>query len=126
MQGAPFYDAGTSEARGIRKGVLLARRVLRRLLRPMLFQLDTELRAMANRQDQLDHRVKAALAMGWDHVALVRRLAALEDRVEELTARAEREAATASEARPALRYAGRDDHRVDGPRHHATPHSKVS
>jgi outer membrane murein-binding lipoprotein Lpp len=48
--------------------------------------LGGEVQALAARQAALADDARAALALGWDHVALVRRLARLEDRVEQLAA----------------------------------------
>jgi hypothetical protein len=97
-----FYHAGCQEPKGLRRVVVPFRRLLRRLLRP-IFQRQAELLAelsreqgrLAQRQEQLtgqlenltrrleqlDRQVQAATAFGWDYVALVRRLAALEDHV---------------------------------------------
>lgn len=131
MQGAPFYDAGTAEVKGTRKKlVVLARRVVRRLLRPIFFQLDGELRALAQRQDQLDQQLKAALALGWDHVAMARRLAAIEDQLEESRAASGHGRGTATNGHassgPSVLYPTHDGQRVDGTRHLPTPHSRVS
>jgi hypothetical protein len=109
-----FYNAGTDDARGLsRQVVLLPRRLARRLLRPIFLQLaqilqylcirlDAAERAGAQQRDDLERlarqqtalaeHVQASMALGWDHVALVRRLAVLEDRVERLTAQVEAEA----------------------------------
>lgn len=125
MNGSPFYDEGTAPAKGMRKGVVLARRLVRRLLRPMLFRLDGELRALERRQDELERQVKAAMALGWDHVAMARRLAVLEDHVDELMSRGEPDAA-ADGARPSIRYHGPEGSRADEPRHVIAPQSKVS
>jgi hypothetical protein len=95
----------------------------------MLLHLDGELKALAHRQDQLDQQLKAALAMGWDHVALARRLAVIEDHLDELLSRdaaSDRGPLPKSEVRPSIRYPDRDDPRADGPRHLAAPQSKVS
>jgi chromosome segregation ATPase len=173
MDERPFYEAGYHEVKGIRRVVIPFRRLLRRVLRPILVELDNglislegrqvqlelrqaqlELRQaefdvhqndlvqrqndlaerqnefaerqnefaerqnelaqrqneLAQRQTQLDDRqsalnlgdsaatdrlqnrldreLKALLAMGWDHVAVTRRLAALEDHIEMLLSRA--------------------------------------
>ncbi len=102
-----FYNVGCEDPRGPRRVVVLARRALRRVLRPIfqrqvaLFQalcdrldaaerddasLRAELATLARRQDDLNEQTQATIAFGWDYVAMVRRLAALEDRVEALTA----------------------------------------
>ena len=95
-----FYNAGCHEPKGVRRSVVPFRRVLRRMLRPVflrqvelfrelfhrvdhldhsLHALRHELNALAQRQDELSEQLKTTLAFGWDHVAMVRRLAVLED-----------------------------------------------
>lgn len=85
------------------------RRALRRVLRPIflrqveMFQevhhridhldhtchaIRHELHAIARRQDELSEQLKTTLAFGWDYVAMVRRLATLEDQVALLTGNA--------------------------------------
>ena len=121
-----FYNAGGENTKGPRLLLVLVRRALRRILRPIflrqveIFQyliarldgLDTlnaltpkverhqhEIFALnvntdrlqeshnqlSKRQDELSDQVQTALAFGWDYVALVRRLATLEDQVASLT-----------------------------------------
>ncbi len=118
-----FYEAGGHASKGLRGGLVLLRRGLRRILRPVflrqveIFQyliqrldgLDTlapkverhehavfalrvdsdslqeRHRDLSQRQDDLADQVQTALAFGWDYVALVRRLATLEDQVAALT-----------------------------------------
>ncbi|MBX6313213.1 MAG: hypothetical protein IRY99_09910 [Isosphaeraceae bacterium] len=110
MSDLHFYNVGCHEPRGLRRAVIPVRRALRRVLRPIflrqvqIFQslcdrldaaerADQELQAqidgLARRQSQLADQLQATAAFGWDYVAMVRRLAALEDRVEALTARSE-------------------------------------
>jgi hypothetical protein len=48
-----------------------------------------QLAQLDRRDDQLTERFRAVEAFGWDHVALARRVAVLEDRIEELLARNE-------------------------------------
>ena len=50
-------------------------------------QFVAELNSLDRRQNQLDRDLKAVVAMGWDYVAMVRRLAALEEHVEALMQR---------------------------------------
>jgi hypothetical protein len=101
-----FYDAGCSDARGVRRVVVLARRLLRRVLRPIfahqvvLYQylidrLDRcetafrgDIETLSKRQDELAERVETIQAFGWDYVAMVRRLAVLEDQLAALTGQA--------------------------------------
>ncbi len=106
MSDLTFYNVGCAEKSGIRKLIVPPRRVLRRLLRPIfqsqvvLFQwicdrldtgerndlkFDREIKNLNKRQDRLGEQIQATQALGWDHVALVRRLSILEDRVETLS-----------------------------------------
>jgi hypothetical protein len=136
MHGAPFYDEGTSAAQGFRRAVVLARRLLRRLLRPMLFRLDAELKSLDRKYEQLDRRqehldrqLKAAIALGWDHVAMARRLAVLEDHVNELLSRSATSASVANgdgASRPSIRYPGHEGRCADEPRPLIASQSKVS
>jgi hypothetical protein len=105
MSDLAFFNAGCARKTGIRKLIVPPRRALRRLLRPIfqsqvvLFQwicdrldegerndhkLEREFKDLTQRQDRLGEQIQATQALGWDHVALVRRLAVLEDRVEAL------------------------------------------
>jgi hypothetical protein len=113
-----FYNVGCQEPRGARRLVVPARRAMRRLLRPIfqrqveIFQslcdridaaevaeghLRSDLDDLARRQDELADQVQHAIAFGWDYVAMVRRLALLEDRVSSLAAAG----SPAPESRPA-------------------------
>jgi hypothetical protein len=102
MRDFAFYNAGCEPARGARRGMVLARRVLRRILRPMFFHLErvaqslqhqidglcergsADLQRHQRQMDDLQDQVSSASALGWDHVAMARRLALLEDQVERL------------------------------------------
>jgi hypothetical protein len=112
MRDLIFYRAGCEEPRGIRRVLLPARLLLRRLLLPLWQRLveilqgfDLDLERLAQRQTKLEtahddsavqlkrlHQDIAALtrrqsdleAFHLDYDALVRRLAALEDHVETL------------------------------------------
>jgi hypothetical protein len=100
-----FFNAGCHEPRGVRKAVVPVRRLLRRVLRPafqrlveilnsLCDRLDAEEHAtralrqevalLRGRQDRMAAQLQTAVALGWDYVALTRRLAVLEDRVESL------------------------------------------
>ncbi|HEV3167906.1 MAG TPA: hypothetical protein VGZ22_28150 [Isosphaeraceae bacterium] len=117
-----FYNAGCHEPRGLRRGLIAWRRLLRRLLRPIFLRLADILQHICNRLDDHDRAVhslradldrviqrdeqiarhlQAAMSFGWDYVAMTRRLAILEDRVEALTAQAEQ----ANEAGPRSKVA---------------------
>lgn len=98
-----FYHAGFDEPKGPKRAVIPFRRLLRRLLRPMLVRLADLLQSLGDRADEAarrlvavetrmdraEDRLQAAVAFGWDHVAVVRRLAALEDEVAALREAAE-------------------------------------
>ncbi len=88
MRDYRFYGEGM-EPKRLRWVVVPARRGLRRLMRPMLYRqveiledLGRELDEVKSRLDRLDAEVKTLAGLGWDHVAVTRRLAALEDRIE--------------------------------------------
>ena len=119
MSDLAFYEVGCDESSGTRRLLVLARRVLRRILRPFFLRLveilqalcdrldateaaDQVLRAELNdltaRQEDLADRLQATIAFGWDYVALVRRVAVLEDRVETLMS------ANGDESRPSLPF----------------------
>jgi hypothetical protein len=79
--------------RGLWRIFLPFRRLLVRILRPIFLRLaavletlDGEQRRLAERQEWMGQQVDALLNRGWDEAALLRRLAALEQQVEELTA----------------------------------------
>jgi hypothetical protein len=80
-------------------------------------QLGPEVSAATDRlHNRLDRELKALLALGWDHVAVTRRLAVLEDRVEALMSggAAGEPAETCDEsARAVIRYPGPDSRPVD-------------
>jgi hypothetical protein len=87
-----FYNAGYHETKGIRRVVLPFRRALRRVLRPIFLrqvelyqEIDHELNDLSRRQDELAEQLKTTLAFGWDYVAMVRRLAVLEDQIASVT-----------------------------------------
>lgn len=120
MQDFAFYNVGCHNAKGPRGPLVLARRSLRRVLRPMFYrlaelfqhladrldehehrifaiqvetdelkdrhdELDRRHDEMAKRQDELAEQVHTTAALGWDYVALVRRLATIEDQLAVLT-----------------------------------------
>ncbi len=106
MEHLAFYDSGCEpeEGRGLR---VRLRRKVRALLLPMFLRLEDLLRSICHRLDVAEHEAKdlknqvddlrrrqeelaaklpATLAFGWDYVAMVRRLAILEEHVETLLA----------------------------------------
>lgn len=86
MSAFAFYEAGCDDVRGKRRITVPLRRLLRRLLRPIFLRLRDQLDSLDRRQDRLERDLKAIEAMGWDHVAMSRRLAMLEDHIEALLA----------------------------------------
>lgn len=91
-----FYNAGCNEPKGVRRITVMVRRVLRRLLRPIFFHQFALFQDLFDRLYAIELAIKdaelaikdvrqTALAFGWDYVALVRRLAVLEDQVAALT-----------------------------------------
>lgn len=119
MSDLAFYEVGCEASEGPRRLLVLVRRALRRVLRPFFLRLvailqslcdrldaaeaaDRSLREdlgeLTRRQEDLADRLQATIAFGWDYVALVRRVAVLEDRVESLMS------AGGDEARPSLPF----------------------
>jgi hypothetical protein len=127
MQDFAFYNVGCHDAKGPRGLLILVRRMVRRILRPMFLrqaeifrhfaallddhehrvfalridadamkrqhaELNRQHEAMAcrqenlsARQDELADQIQTTMAFGWDYVAMVRRLATLEDQLASLT-----------------------------------------
>ncbi len=92
MRDFAFYNAGCERSGSWKRSLIVApRRLLRRLLRPIFqrqeqidHQLQDQIEAIGGKSDGLAREVSAVAALGWDHVALTRRLAMLEDEVERL------------------------------------------
>lgn len=105
MRDLAFYNAGCHDPKGVRKAIVPFRRALRRVLRPAFQRLVEILTSLCDRIDAAEHahgalrhdvaalrarqdrmagQLQTAVALGWDYVALTRRLAVLEDRVESL------------------------------------------
>jgi hypothetical protein len=116
-----FYDFDAGQAKRHRRLLIVPRRILRRILRPIfdrqidLFRelyhrlymnelaveemdrkqhqwreavrddLMGQFREITRRQDELDAKLQTLMALGWDHVAMARRLAALEDQIASLS-----------------------------------------
>jgi len=112
MEHLAFYNSGCEPERGPAGPRLLVRRLLRNLLLPMFRRLVEILESLCHRlekaereveelrdlvddlrrrQEEQAAKVPSTLAFGWDYVAMVRRLAILEEHVDTLMA--EREAA---------------------------------
>jgi hypothetical protein len=127
MQDFAFYNVGCHDAKGPRGLLVLVRRTVRRILRPMFLRqadifrhladllddhehrvfalridadeskrqhakLNRQHEEMAGRQDELSARqdeladqLRTTMALGWDYVAMVRRLATIEDQLASLT-----------------------------------------
>ena len=105
-----FYEVGCEPSRGVRGGIVAIRRLLRRVQRPAFQRLVAILRALCDRLDGTDQHIvnlnarvaaqaglieaqtrridalsdqlETASALGWDQVALARRLAAIEDQLD--------------------------------------------
>lgn len=112
MPDLDFQAAGTVRSDGERSRTFVLRRWLCRLLRPIFAKqveilqeictrLDSEewgtvslqrqVQYVDGRVDTLSSQMRTTVALGWDYVATVRRLAVLEDRVEALMEARERE-----------------------------------
>ena len=99
MRDLAFYNTGCDDPTGKRALLAAPRRLLRRLLRPFFQRqvdlyrelheridaIEHALQIIRERQDRLAAETFAGVALGWDHVALSRRLACLEDAVETLS-----------------------------------------
>jgi hypothetical protein len=104
MKAAAFHDEPQAGGpRGLRRVILPLRRALVRILRPvfhrlaaLLETLEAEQQRLAERQESLDRRVNALLNHGWDQAALLRRVALLERRLDEILRAAEGQRAAES------------------------------
>lgn len=81
-----FYNAGINDAKGPKRVLGLARRLVRRLLRPMFFHQEVLYRDLQAQIDFLNGQIEALSqrsattdAFRWDSVAMARRLASIED-----------------------------------------------
>jgi hypothetical protein len=88
-----FYSAGFADLKGWRRGIVPFRRLLRRILRPMLYrqaellaqlgaeieQLRAEGEHIRGRLDQVEASLRAIHGLSCDVLATRRRLAAIED-----------------------------------------------
>ncbi len=95
MSGFRFEQPGPQGASGLKRVLIPMRRILVRILRPMLVQMADALQSFSTRleavekrlgviegrNDRQDDILQATIGFGWDHVATTRRLAALEDQV---------------------------------------------
>jgi len=95
MSGIRFEQPGPQGSSGLKRALVPFRRVLVRILRPILVQMadalqsfstrldaaEKRLDVMDGRNDRQDEILQATIGFGWDHVAATRRLAALEDQV---------------------------------------------
>lgn len=92
MRDYKFYAAGMDPAR-FRWVVVPGRRLVRRLLRPVFYrqeelfaELGAEIDDLKAEIDRLSHELEGLKGLGWDHVAVTRRLATLEDRIGDIRA----------------------------------------
>lgn len=86
MRDFAFYNAGVHDATGPKRVLGLARRLIRRVLRPMFYRQEAIYREFQDQIDQLSDQVRTLNerlattdAFGWDYVAMSRRMAAIED-----------------------------------------------
>lgn len=141
MRDLAFYNVGCQDPKGARRIVVPLRRLLRRLLRPIFDRQVAIFGELCDRADRLEHenhalraqverfdrrhdalaaRMQTTVALGWDYVATVRRLAVLEDRVEALMA-------ARDDARPSIPFAGPGRAGVEvGPEADAAPQARAS
>lgn len=92
MRDYKFYAAGMDPAR-FSWLVVPGRRAVRRLLRPVFYRQEELFAEFGNDIDELKAQVaklsvelEALKGLVWDHVAVTRRLAALEDRIGDTSA----------------------------------------
>jgi hypothetical protein len=107
MDHLAFYNTGCEPKPGRARLKVLVRRLLRRILLPLFQRLTEILAGLCQRMDLFEHeahnlraqlddlrrrhedqsaRTTATIAFGWDYVAMVRRLAVLEEHVDALMA----------------------------------------
>ncbi|WP_169979989.1 hypothetical protein [Tautonia rosea] len=86
MRDFAFYNTGINDAKGPKRVLGLARRLVRRLLRPMFFHQEVLYRDLQAQIDHLSGQVEALSqrsattdAFRWDSLAMARRLASIED-----------------------------------------------
>jgi len=112
MRDFAFYNAGCDGPMGpTRSLIVFPRRLIRRLLRPIFqrqerinHELQDQVDALATKVDHLARELAAVAALGWDHVAIARRLASLEDEVSRLRRlESDRRVPSASKPHVALR-----------------------
>jgi hypothetical protein len=85
MRDYEFYNVSCGDPTGIRFFPVSLRRVLRRLLRPFFFRQVELFRSLEEDIQALDQRHEKLIALVGDHVALVRRLATLEEQIAALS-----------------------------------------
>ena len=128
MDHLAFYNVGSEPAPGGSRLKLWVRRQVRKILLPASVRLVEILSSLCRRLDvaecevrdlkaQVDDlrrrqeeqagRLPATIAFGWDYVAMVRRLAVLEEHVDALLARGPGEE-TPTRPEPSVRYPGRN------------------
>jgi len=90
------FSAGGGRPRHVRLALWPVRRALGILLRPLLQRQVQVQERLEAAEERIKHTLEAhhleiqsVMAFGWDHAALVRRVAVLEDRVETLMGRLE-------------------------------------
>jgi hypothetical protein len=143
MDQLAFYNAGCEPEPGVSRFKLWLRRQARKILLPASVRLVQILSSLCHRLDVAEHEIRefreirnqvddlrrrheeqaarfpATIAFGWDYVAMVRRLAVLEEHVDALLCRDAAEAAPAL-ADSSVRFPGLEPVEAD----HA-PRSKI-
>jgi hypothetical protein len=94
MRDCHFYRAGCDKARGLGKLLLPVRRLLRRILRPMLFRQVELFEGFDHDLERLEGFLESLHGFLVDREALARRLAVLEDRLEALLQERQRQTGT--------------------------------
>lgn len=92
MRDYKFYGAGMDPVR-FGRVIVPGRRLVRRVLRPVFYrqeelfaELGGEIDGLKAEVERLSREVEGLTGLAWDHVAVTRRLAALEDRIEDTRA----------------------------------------
>lgn len=100
MSDLRFDQAGLDTPSGLKRAVVPVRKAIVRILRPMLVQMSDALQSFSSRIDATERRLaelegrhethneqlQATISFGWDYVATVRRLTAIEDQLAQVLA----------------------------------------
>ncbi|WP_435011086.1 hypothetical protein P12x_002380 [Tundrisphaera lichenicola] len=128
MDHLAFYNTGCDPEPGLSRLKLWVRRQVRKVLLPPSRRLVEILTSLCHRLDVAEHesreirhqvddlrrrqeeqaaRLSSTIAFGWDYVAMVRRLAVLEEHVDTLLKR-EEAGASPDQADPSVRFHGHE------------------